>query len=247
MHVALSNRLVTLVRDTTAVLERAARDYERVVYANSLGVEGVVLTDLICTHVPSIRIFTIDTGRLHEETRELLERLERRYQRRIDVFHPDGAALDQWTSIHGLNAFYTSEALRRSCCELRKLAPFARAIAGADAWVTGVRREQTAERAHGEFVERDERYGLWQIRPLLDWRAQDVWDYVHARQLPYNPLHDKGYPSIGCAPCTRAVGAGEDARAGRWWWEHPESRECGLQPRREPVPIVIEQPRRAGC
>jgi phosphoadenosine phosphosulfate reductase len=103
------------------------------------------------------------------------------------------------------------------------------------------------ERAQGEVIERDERFGLWQVRPLLDWREQDVWDYLHARGLPYNPLHDKGYPSIGCAPCTRPVAEGEDARAGRWWWENPQTRECGLQPRRSLIPIVAESPRRAGC
>ena len=247
MHVTLSNRLASLVHDSVAVLERAAREHERVVYANSLGSEGVVLTDLICTHVPQIEIFTIDTGRLHEETRELLERLERRYGRRIAVFHPDGAALDRWTAAHGLNGFYSSVELRRACCDLRKLEPFARAIRGADAWITGVRREQSAERAQGDVVERDDRFGLWQVRPMLDWREQDVWDYVHARRLPYNPLHDRGFPSIGCAPCTRAVAAGEDSRAGRWWWENAATRECGLQPRRQVIPILAEPPRRAGC
>jgi phosphoadenosine phosphosulfate reductase len=247
MQITLSNRLAALVHDSVEVLEKVAREHDRVVYANSLGVESVVLTDLIWTHEPSISIFTIDTGRLHEETRELLERLERRYQRRMEVFHPDGVALDRWTRDNGINAFYASEGLRRSCCELRKLEPFSRAIAGAGAWITGVRREQSPERAQGDVLERDERYGLWQVRPLLEWREQDVWDYVHARRLPYNSLHDKGYPSIGCAPCTRAVAAGEDARAGRWWWENAESRECGLQPRRQPIPIVVEQPRRAGC
>jgi phosphoadenosine phosphosulfate reductase len=247
MQIPLSNRLASLVHDSVQILERVAGEHARVVYANSLGSEGVVLTDLICTHVPKIEIFTIDTGRLHEETRELLERLERRYDRRITVFHPDGAALERWTAANGLNAFYSSVDLRRSCCELRKLEPFARALRGADAWITGVRRAQSMERAQGEVIERDERFGLWQVRPLLDWREQDVWDYLHARGLPYNPLHDKGYPSIGCAPCTRPVAEGEDARAGRWWWENPQTRECGLQPRRNLIPIVAESPRRAGC
>jgi phosphoadenosine phosphosulfate reductase len=217
------------------------------VYSNSLGIEAVVLTDLIWTHVPAIGIFTIDTGRLHEETRELLERLELRYKRRMDVFHPDGAALEHWTAHNGVNGFYESEGARLSCCGIRKLEPFRRAVADANAWVTGVRREQSEERAIGAPTEWDARYGLWQIRPLLEWRIDDVWDYVHARRLPYNPLHDRGYPSIGCAPCTRAVAEGEDSRAGRWWWERAESRECGLQPRRLAIPVVVEQSGRAGC
>jgi phosphoadenosine phosphosulfate reductase len=247
MPIELSNHVTRLASQAVGVLEAAVQAHERVVYSNSLGLESIVLTDLIWMHVPEIRIFTIDTGRLHEETRELLERIESRYRRRMDVYYPQAAAIEAWVSEHGINGFYNSAGERRGCCEIRKVEPFQRAIAGANAWVTGVRREHSAERAQGQVTEWDDRYGLWQLRPLLDWTEQDVWHYVHARGLPYNRLHDEGYPSIGCAPCTRAVAAGEDPRAGRWWWENPDARECGLQPRRKAIPIVVEAANRAGC
>ena len=189
-------------------------------------------------------MFTLDTGRLHDETLALLDRLERRYQRRIQVFYPDARQIEQYVSDNGINGFYLGVEERQSCCHIRKIEPFKRAIAGRKAWVTGVRREQSAERALGEAVAWDERYGLWKISPLLDWTEEDVWAYIHARNLPYNALHDKGYPSIGCAPCTRAVEPGADPRSGRWWWENPDSRECGLQPRRRVIPLKVE-PRRA--
>jgi len=138
---------------------------------------------------------------------------------------------------NGINGFYAGLEQRQACCGIRKVEPFMRAIAGKKAWVTGVRREQSAERAKGEAIAWDERYQMWKISPLLDWTEQDINDYVKARKLPYNPLHDKGYPSIGCAPCTRAVEPGADPRSGRWWWENPETRECGLQPRKRVIPI----------
>lgn len=242
----LSARLQALVQGTTALLDKAVQDYQDVVYSNSLGLEAMVLTDIIAANVPEIEIFTLDTGRLHEETRTLLDRLERRYQRRIQVFSPDAAAVEQYVRDNGINGFYLGLEERQSCCGIRKVEPFKRAIAGRKAWVTGVRKEQSAERAHGEAVSWDERYDLWKISPMLEWTEADVWEYIKARNLPYNPLHDKGYPSIGCAPCTRAVEEGADPRSGRWWWENPESRECGLQPRRRVIPIKIEPRRAAG-
>lgn len=244
----LSPRLEKLVRDSVALLQGVVDQHKDVIYSNSLGVEAMVLTDLICNYVPSIDIFTIDTGRLPDETLSLLDRLERRYQRRIQVFSPDAAAVEAYVRDNGINGFYLGLEERQSCCEIRKVGPFKRAIAGRKAWVTGVRREQSAERAHGESVGWDERYGMWKVSPLLEWTDADIWAYVKAKNLPYNALHDKGYPSIGCAPCTRPVEAGADPRSGRWWWENPETRECGLQPRRRVIPIKIEpkpEPRRA--
>lgn len=240
----LSPHLQLLVENTRALLERAVVEYKDVVYSNSLGAEAIVLTDIIAAHVPEIGIFTLDTGRLPDETLALLDRLERRYQRRIQVFYPDASAIEQYVSDNGINGFYLGLEERQSCCGIRKIEPFKRAIAGHKAWVTGVRREQSTERAQGESVAWDERYGLWKVSPMLDWKEEDVWAYIQARNLPYNPLHDKGFPSIGCAPCTRAVEPGADPRSGRWWWENPESRECGLQPRRRVIPIKVE-PRRA--
>jgi phosphoadenosine phosphosulfate reductase len=241
---ALSPRLQTLLEGTRALLEQAVREHQDVVYSNSLGLEAMVLTDIIGSYVPEIEIFTLDTGRLHDETLSLLDRLERRYQRRIQVFAPQAEAIQQYVRDNGINGFYLGVDERQSCCGIRKIEPFKRAIAGHKAWVTGVRREQSAERALGEPLAWDDRYGLWKVSPMLDWTEADVWAYIKARNLPYNPLHDKGFPSIGCAPCTRAVEAGADPRSGRWWWENPESRECGLQPRRRVIPLKVE-PRRA--
>lgn len=220
-----------------ALLQRAVRDYGRVVYASSLGSESSVLTDLIFRHAPQIDIFTVDTGRLPEPTLDLLERIERRYQRRIRVVVPEAARVQNYVSEHGINGFYKGLQERQACCFTRKVEPFQRAIAGYAAWITGVRHEQSAERALHETIEYDTRYRIQKVNPLLRWTGAEVWAYIRAHQLPYNSMHDLGYPSIGCAPCTRAVEPGQDGRTGRWWWENPESRECGLQPRKLPVSI----------
>jgi phosphoadenosine phosphosulfate reductase len=218
-----------------SLLEAELRRHGRLIYSNSLGAEAMVLTDIIWSHLPQIDVFTIDTGRLHVETHQLLEQLEHRYRRRLRVVHPDAQALERLVSAEGVNGFYGSLGARERCCRVRKLEPFARAIAGYPAWVTGVRREQSAGRAAGRSVEWDAQHALYRVSPLLEWSEGEVWQYIRARQLPYNALHDRGFPSIGCAPCTRAVQPGESRRAGRWWWEQPESRECGLQPRFRPA------------
>ena len=216
------------VRD---LLTDAVRQYGKVVYSNSLGAEAMVLTDVIWSHVPEIDIFSIDTGRLPQETYDLLERLERRYKKQIRLMSPDATALQSLVASQGINGFYHSLEARINCCAVRKVEPFKRGVAGYSAWITGVRRQQSATRAKGEFIEWDATYGLQKISPLLDWTEEQVWQYIRARHLPYNMLHDKQYPSIGCQPCTRAIQPGEAPRAGRWWWERPESRECGLHPR----------------
>jgi len=213
------------------LLTQAVAQYGKVVYANSLGAEAMVLTDLIWTHAPEIDIFSIDTGRLHQETYDLLEKLELRYKRHIRIVSPDAPSLEQLNAAQGINGFYHSLEARVSCCGVRKIEPFKRAIAGYKAWVTGVRREQSATRARGQAIEWDAQYGLQKISPLLEWTEGEIWQYIRARHLPYSSLHDRGYPSIGCQPCTRAIQPGESRRAGRWWWEQPESRECGLHPR----------------
>ncbi|MGH8131744.1 MAG: phosphoadenylyl-sulfate reductase [Steroidobacteraceae bacterium] len=218
-----------------ALLAAALREHGRLVYANSLGAEAMVLTDIIWSQLPEIDVFSIDTGRLHEETYALLDKLQRRYQRQLRVVYPDAQALERLVSTQGVNGFYGSLEARLMCCRVRKVEPFRRGIAGYPAWITGVRREQSAGRARGECVEWDREYGLYKLSPLLDWSEAQVWEYIRARQLPYNPLHDRQFPSIGCSPCTRAVQPGESRRAGRWWWEQPESRECGLQPRVRPA------------
>jgi phosphoadenosine phosphosulfate reductase len=212
-------------------LAAAVRTHERVVYANSLGSEAMVLTDIIASHLPEIEIFSIDTGRLPEETHDLLARLERRYGRRIRLVYPDSMALQSLVGAQGVNGFQKSVAARLTCCEVRKVEPFKRAIAGFNAWVTGVRREHSATRAQGATEEWDAQYGLYKLSPLLDWSEEQVWQYIRAHRLPYSALHDRQYTSIGCAPCTRAIQPGEHHRAGRWWWEESASRECGLHPR----------------
>jgi phosphoadenosine phosphosulfate reductase len=212
-----------------AILRAAVRDYGKVVYSSSLGAESIVLTDLIWKHVPQIEIFTLDTGRLPEETLNLIERLERKYNRRIRIYYPDPAALEAVVAKNGINGFYNSVENRQACCHVRKVEPFARAVKGAGAWVTGVRHEQSATRAQAKPVDFDAANGLARISPILEWTHDEVWAYIRANKLPYNPLHDKGYPSIGCAPCTRAVEPGADSRSGRWWWESSDLKECGLQ------------------
>ncbi|HET9388184.1 MAG TPA: phosphoadenylyl-sulfate reductase [Steroidobacteraceae bacterium] len=234
----LSRALERTVAQTRQTLTSAAGEFGRVVYSNSLGAEAMVLTDIIWSCVPGIDMFTIDTGRLHEETYELLEKLQRRYQRTIRVFYPDAHALEQLVASQGVNGFYQSVEARLACCRIRKVEPFTRAIAGYRAWVTGLRREQSLARAQARPLEWDAAHGLYKVSPLLEWSEEQVWEYIRVRHLPYNLLHDRHFPSIGCSPCTRAIQPGESRRAGRWWWEQPESRECGLHPRVSPAPMA---------
>ncbi|HEY6483594.1 MAG TPA: phosphoadenylyl-sulfate reductase [Steroidobacteraceae bacterium] len=231
MGTLLTGELEQMAAAVRGHLSAAVAAHGRVVYSNSLGAEAMVLTDIIWTHVPEIDIFTIDTGRLPEETYELLERLQRRYQRNLRVVHPDARALEDLVQSQGVNGFYHSLEARLACCRIRKVEPFRRAIAGYEAWVTGVRREQSAARAAARPLEWDGEYGLYKLSPLLEWNEQQIWQYIQVRRLPYNRLHDRQFPSIGCSPCTRAIQPGESRRAGRWWWEQSETRECGLHPR----------------
>jgi phosphoadenosine phosphosulfate reductase len=214
-----------------ARLAAALARHGRLVYSNSLGAEAMVLTDIIWSHLPAIEVFSIDTGRLPEETYGLMERLQLRYGRTLRIVYPDARELERLVARQGVNGFYAGLEARLECCRIRKVEPFRRAIRDFPAWITGVRREQSAGRAHGQPEEWDEDYGLFKLSPLLDWSEGEVWQYIRVHGLPYNTLHDKHYPSIGCSPCTRAIQPGESRRAGRWWWEQPESRECGLHPR----------------
>ena len=166
-------------------------------------------------------------------TYDLMERTRRHYGIEIQVIFPDSRQVEQMVQTHGVNLFHNNVELRKLCCQIRKIEPLKRALAGLDAWVCGLRAEQSVTRSTQERIEWDSQFGLIKVSPLADWRADQVWDYVREQGVPYNALHDRGYPSIGCAPCTRAVGTGEDARAGRWWWEQPEHKECGLHLRPE--------------
>jgi phosphoadenosine phosphosulfate reductase len=215
-----------------AQLRDSVSEFKNVCYANSLGAESMVLTDLIWGSVPEIEMFSIDTGRLYPETYDLIERVQKRYGRTLRVYYPEASDVEDWVGKHGINGFREGLNQRHGCCSVRKVEPFRRAVAGHGAWVTGIRRGQSAGRAMAAPVAWDAAYGLHKISPLLDWSEDEVWEYIRKKRLPYNALHDSGFPSIGCAPCTRAVQPGEDNRSGRWWWERSDSRECGLHPRR---------------
>jgi phosphoadenosine phosphosulfate reductase len=204
----------------------------KIALANSFGAEDVVLTDMILKIDPTVRIFTLDTGRLPQETYEVWERIERKYGIRIEPYFPKFEDVERMLREHGPNPFYESVELRKLCCRVRKVEPLKRALSGLDAWITGLRREQAVTRADVRKVEIDEANGgIVKVNPLADWKTKQVWDYIRENDVPYNALHDYGYPSIGCAPCTRAIKPWEDIRAGRWWWENPELRECGLHVR----------------
>jgi phosphoadenosine phosphosulfate reductase len=204
----------------------------RAAIASSFGAEDMVLIDLARTHAPSVRLFTLDTGRLPPETYELMDVVRRRYGVEIETYFPDRARVEQLQSTQGYFSFKQSIEARKECCGIRKVEPLGRALAGREAWVTGLRREQSVTRTAVQAVETDADHGLIKVNPLVRWSGPEVWAYIKAKGVPYNALHDRGYPSIGCAPCTRAVKPYDDERAGRWWWESPENRECGLHVRR---------------
>ena len=216
------------VAETHAILARIARDFTPAVFASSLAAEDMVLTDLILKAKLPIAIFSLETGRLHAETLSMVERVKETYGYDIALYRPQPKAVERYVADHGLNAFYDSVEMRKECCRIRKVEPLGRALAGKRAWITGQRRAQSSTRAELAVQEDDPAHGMQKFNPLADWSEQDVWDYLRGNNVPYNALHDRGYPSIGCEPCTRAIQPGEDVRAGRWWWENPESKECGL-------------------
>jgi len=211
-------------------LQSAWQEYgETLTFANSLGAEDALLTGLVAEQQLEIAQFVLDTGRLPEETLTLLDQVRSRWpQIQLQVFYPDAVQLQAFVNREGVNAFYRSQELRKACCGLRKLEPLKRALEGKKAWITGLRREQSVTRDQLQYSQWDAGNGLQKLSPLYDWSEADVWQAIKALKLPYNALHDQGYPSIGCAPCTRAVQPGADPRSGRWWWENPETRECGL-------------------
>ena len=232
----LSKALRERAEDSISQLRRAVAEFKNVCYANSLGSESMVLTDLIWGASPQIEqeieIFSIDTGRLYPETYDLIDRIQQRYGRSLTIYYPKAEELEGWVGKNGINGFRDGPDQRRGGCGVRKVEPFRRALSGRSAWITGIRRGQSPSRALAAPVEWDGVYGLHKVSPLLDWSENEIWEYIRKKRLPYNTLHDSGFPSIGCAPCTRAVQPGEDARSGRWWWERSDSRECGLHPRR---------------
>jgi phosphoadenosine phosphosulfate reductase len=211
-----------------ALLQDIAAHHAPAVFANSLGAEDMVLTDMIFGGNMAISVFSLDTGRLPEETHTVIAAAEKRYGHRIDIIYPRHDLVAETVQTYGINGFYDSIEARKACCQARKVEPLKRVLAGKQAWITGLRAAQSTTRTELKVKEMDEANGLLKFSPLADWSEQEVWAYIHANRVPYNRLHDRNYPSIGCAPCTRAVEPGEDIRAGRWWWENPEQKECGL-------------------
>jgi phosphoadenosine phosphosulfate reductase len=200
----------------------------KVTFATSMGAEDQVITHILAKLSKSANIFTLDTGRVFPETYDLLHRTVNRYGLQIKSFYPDTTQVEEMVNSKGINLFYESIENRKLCCHVRKIVPLRRALTGMDAWITGLRREQSVTRTDLKIVEWDGGNGLIKINPLLEWTEEQVWDYIKNNSIPYNKLHDQGFPSIGCQPCTRAIEKGEDLRAGRWWWEMPDSKECGL-------------------
>lgn len=212
----------------TRMLTMATRDFSPVAFSTSLGAEDMVVLDLISSNDLDIEVFTLDTGRLPHETYDVLTRAEKHYGRRIQVYTPRHDLVETFVNSQGINGFYDSIDARKACCQARKVEPLKRALAGSKAWVTGLRAEQAATRVGLKPLAHDEAFDLVKVNPLIDWTEREIWTYIRANGVPYNKLHDRGYPSVGCAPCTRAIQPGEDVRAGRWWWESPETKECGL-------------------
>ena len=209
-----------------ALVKSAAAIYSPLTQASSLGAEDVVITHLMHEAGIDASIFVLDTGMLHAETLALIGRIEARYERKIDVYQPDAGVAAAFVQSNGSDAMYKSLDLRKQCCHFRKMEPLERALAGKKGWLTGLRREQSAARAEVHDIEQQQERA--KINPLADWTQGDIWHYISVNSIPYNPLHDQFFPSIGCAPCTRAVTLGEDFRSGRWWWENESAKECGL-------------------
>ena len=219
---------------TTALVKLVASDFAgSIAFANSFGIEDVVLQHLLLPWLPQVAVFVLDTGRLPEETYAVIERWLKEFNLPVQMFHPEAEALSTFTQEHGPNAFYRSVQLRQQCCAVRKLAPLQRALADKDAWFTGLRRGQSAYREATAVFDRDGA-GRLKVSPLAAWTDAEVWSYAHEHRLPYNALYQQGYPSIGCSPCSRAVAPGDDPRSGRWWWEDTSHKECGLHLRRDP-------------
>jgi phosphoadenosine phosphosulfate reductase len=235
-RVSEEHGLATRIAELDTFLDAIAQRHSSVKLASSLAAEDMVLTHAILSRKLGIGIFSLNTGRLHAETLGMLDKVEARYGYEIEQLHPQREAVAEYVASQGANAFYESVDLRKRCCEIRKVEPLNRALAGVQAWVTGQRREQSVTRAELHLEEQDAARGIAKYNPLADWSESDVWAYLSAFDVPVNPLHARGYPSIGCEPCTRAVRPGEDSRAGRWWWESRESKECGLHIAIAPAP-----------
>ena len=230
LHAKPSANYSQKVSETLALLQQAATEFSPVTQASSLGAEDVVITHLINHKALNIPVFVLETGALHRETLALLERTQAHSKAVVNVYRPDNEKVIAFVKTHGQDAMYESLELRKACCQVRKLAPLAQALKGQRAWITGLRREQSTNRAEVPLIDRADEATKGQIKlnPLANWTWGDVWHYIALHKVDYNTLHDQFFPSIGCAPCTRAISLGEEFRAGRWWWEDEAAKECGL-------------------
>ena len=229
----LQEGLEQKVKALHEIIQDIGETYPSVAFASSFGAEDIVLHHAIHQSSNKIAIFTLDTGRLPNETYELISKVKQIFNQKIEVFFPDQKKIEAYMNKNGVNAFYESLELRKECCYIRKVEPLIRALKARNAWVTGMRAEQSQTRETLKIKEFDSGHNIDKINPLVDWSDSEVWAYIKLNDLPYNRLHDKFYPSIGCAPCTRAISIGEDIRAGRWWWENPKNKECGLHSKDE--------------
>ena len=231
----LAERWQTLQTRLTEIVQQ----HPDAALASSLAAEDMVLTHAIYEGGLPLEVFTLDTGRLHDETVSMIDVVRTRYGRALTIYRPVSADVDDYVAEHGAHAFYESVGLRKACCQIRKVEPLKRALTGRSAWITGQRRAQAATRGELPEAEQDSVFGLYKYNPLAAWSEDDVWQVIHALGIPYNPLHDQGYPSIGCEPCTRAIRPGEDVRAGRWWWESSDSKECGLHAGNRVISVAV--------
>ncbi|MFX1257429.1 MAG: phosphoadenylyl-sulfate reductase [Promethearchaeota archaeon] len=216
-------------KDAFILLKWAINTFkDKIILASSLGLEDQVITHMLFKINPTLDVLVLDTGRFHQETYDLLEVSMKKYNLNYKVYFPNTKKIEDFVREYGPNPFYQSITLRKKCCWIRKIEPLQRALKGYNAWITGLRCKQSITRRGIEKIEWDDNNNLFKINPLADWSADQVWNYVRKNKVPYNKLHDQGFPSIGCAPCTRPIKPGEDIRAGRWWWENPKNRECGL-------------------
>ena len=203
--------------------------HPKIAMASSFGAEDVVVIDMMMKINPKARIFTLDTGRLNQETYDVMDEIRKKYNMNIEVMFPDQNETEQMVRVNGMNLFYDSIGNRKLCCGIRKVHPLNRMLATLDGWITGLRADQTEVRLKSNRIEIDEQHnGIIKMNPIIDWTWEQTWDYIKKNNIPYNKLHDKGFPSIGCEPCTRAIKPGESLRAGRWWWESDSQKECGL-------------------
>ncbi len=214
---------------TQEIIEFFINEYkEKIALASSLGAEDQVLTDMIFKTDNTAKVFTLDTGRLNPETYDVMDATNLKYSVKLEVYFPKSQEVQNLYATQGVNGHYESIENRKRCCNIRKIEPLKRALEGLEVWITGLRSAQSITREEMKLVEWDEGFNLIKVNPLINWCEKEVWDYIKTNHVPYNKLHDQGFPSIGCAPCTRAIKDGEDVRAGRWWWENPEHKECGL-------------------